>query len=235
MILGLSTGVLLDTLSFEEILSFYKKIGCEAIELSPSHWPFATKELLKDFKYVSVHAGRNFQYDNNEETHQELKALEEKHKEIGFKCAVIHPPFMKDWSVLNKYSLPWVVENMDQTNTIGTTPEEVPAYSLKACCGVVLDLNHCFTHDPTMKLADKFYEVLGGRIKEIHLSGYKDNTDEERHVPLYLTGQLEILKKVKNLPIIGEPSGGTKESLEKEFAFLKQMLQKEFNEDDSAE
>ena len=226
MILGLSTGVLIDStnLKFEEIIDFYKQIGCDAIELSPQHWRSATKESLKDFKYISVHAGAKFSYDHNDATRQEMKDLEGKHKEIGFQCVVIHPPFMKDWSVLKEYHLPWVVENMDNTNTMGTTPEEVLEYAKQAGCNVVLDLNHCFTHDPSMQLADKFYEVLGDRIKELHLSGYGADTDAERHIPLHITKQLQIIKKVKDLPIIGEPSGGTKESLREEFEYLKKIL-----------
>jgi sugar phosphate isomerase/epimerase len=222
MILGLSTGILIDSLKFEEILDFYKELGCEAIELSPDHWRSATKELLKDFKYVSVHAGAKFSYDHSDETFKEMKDLEDKHKEIGFKCVVVHPPFMKDWSVLKNYDLPWVVENMDNTNTMGTTPEEVLEYTREAGCNVVLDLNHCFTHDPTMKLADKFYEVLGDRIVELHIGGYKDK--DNRHIPLHESKQVEILKHVKDLPAIIEIDRGNKESLKAEFEYMKKML-----------
>jgi len=228
MILGLSTGILRESLTIEEILSFYKEIGCEAIELSPDHWQNITKSLLNDFKYISVHAGASFPYADNEETHRELKSLEGKHNEVGFRCVVVHPPDFKDWQVLKRYKLPWAIENMDNLNTLGTTPEEVLAYSKRADCNVALDLNHCFTHDETMKLADQFYEVLGEKIVELHISGYKDRTDEGRHLPLSLTKQLAIIKKAKNIPIIGEADHGTKESAKEEFEYLKEMLKNSF-------
>lgn len=230
MILGLSTGLLRRVLSYEEIISFFKEIGCDAIELAPEHWSLADESLLKDFKYISAHLQADFKYTDNDTTHRELKLLEKKNLEIGFKCVVIHPTAVSDWNVLKDYKLPWAVENMDIVNTVGITPEEILTFSTEANCDVVLDLNHCFTHDRTMKLADKFYEILGEKIIELHLSGYEDSADGKgRHLPLYLTKQTEILEKIKNIPIILEGSIQTKESVREEFKYLKEMVQKKFD------
>jgi sugar phosphate isomerase/epimerase len=224
-ILGLSTGILRDILNFEEIIFFYKEIGCEAIELSPDHWRYATKALLSSFKYISVHTGASFLYTNNKETYNEFKLLEEKHNEVGFKCVVLHPTSVKNWNVFNNYKLPWAIENMDNTNTIGIMSEEILRLIKGNNLNVVLDLNHCFTHDRTMQLADKFYEILDKRIVELHISGYENQTDQGRHLPLSVTKQLEIIKKAKNpLPTIIEMDSGTRDSVKKEFEYLKKAL-----------
>lgn len=225
MTLGLSTGILRERFSLKEILSFYKKIGCRTIELSPSHWKIASNDLLEDFEYVSVHSGADFLYSDDEETHNELKLLEKKHQDINFKCVVVHPNSVKDWSILKKYNLPWAIENMDSTNTVGIKPEEILDLAEENDFKVVLDLNHCFTNDHTMLLADQFFKVLGKRISELHISGYKDNTDQGRHLPLSLTKQSIIIKKTKDLPIIIEMDSGTEDSVRKEFEFLKKILQ----------
>jgi sugar phosphate isomerase/epimerase len=226
MILGLSTGILVDTLEIKEILSFYKKIGCKAIELSPNHLPYIDKSSLEGFSYISTHARTDLIYSDNEETHQALKLLEKKHREIGFKCIVLHPSVVKDWKVFAKYKLPWVIENMDNINGVGITPEQILAYIKITNFNVVLDLNHCYTNDSTMELADKFYKILNNKIVELHMSGYKDSTNQGRHLPLHITKQAEILGKVKDIPIIIEIDSGTKESSEKEFNYLKKVLRK---------
>lgn len=225
MTLGLSTGILRDIFDLKEILAFYKEIGCKVIELSPSHWKNVSNDLLKDFEYVSVHCGAEFLYTDDKETHNELKLLEEKHREVGFKCVVVHPNSVKNWNVLNKYNLPWAIENMDNTNNIGIKPEEILALVKENNFNVVLDLNHCFTNDHTMLLADQFFKVLGKRISELHISGYENNTDQGRHLPLFLTKQSIIIEKAKDLPIIIEMDSGTEDSVKKEFEFLKKALQ----------
>ena len=50
-----------------------------------------------------------------------------------------------------------------------------------------------------------------------------------RHIFLSATRQIEILKHAKDIPIIGEFDFGTKESLKKEFEYLKEGLQREFD------
>ena len=66
---------------------------------------------------------------------------------------------------------------------------------------LVLDVNHCFTNDATFALTRDFYQRLGDRIVQIHLSGF-----QTLHEPLFLTRQKEIVYNIENstVPIIIE-------------------------------
>ena len=225
MILGLSTGTLRNSFEIRDILNFYKQIGCKAVEISQNHLLEVDKSMVSDFGYVSTHARTDLLYQDNEDSHSELKKLESKHNEIGFKCVVIHPDRVKDWSIFSSYKIPWAIENMDNRNSIGKTQEEIHKLIIQTDFNAVIDLNHCFTNDKTMKNANEFYEILKDKIVELHISGYRDSTDEGRHIPLYETKQNEILNAVKNIPTIIEIDSGTKESIEKEFNFVKQKLE----------
>jgi hypothetical protein len=88
---------------------------------------------------------------------------------------------------------------------------------------MVLDLNHCFTNDPSMRLAAEMYAAFGKRISMVHISGF-----EKLHEPLSRTKQLEILTAIpdKNLPIIIESGCDNIEEAKKEYEYIKNFLKK---------
>ena len=85
---------------------------------------------------------------------------------------------------------------------------------------LVLDINHIYTNDSSMKLADIFYKKFGDRISQLHVSGYIDY-----HNPLFETKQMNIIKAIQdfNIPMIIE-SVLSVEDLEKERNYILQAI-----------
>lgn len=224
--IGLSTGTLVNSLPVEKILDFYREINCKIIEISHSHVFSVTPSLISGFDYISVHDSPRRHYGDDMRSKEKLKKLESKCKELSVSRVVIHPNLVNDWTVLKKYEIPWGIENLDSRNTTGTTIEEMRSLIKKTGFGLVIDYNHCYTHDPTMKLAWDFRHALSDSIKEQHISGYKDPTLKGRHLPLSDTGQIEILDIIDcSIPIIIEIDTGSRKIVEKEFLYVNHYLE----------
>jgi uncharacterized protein (UPF0276 family) len=89
---------------------------------------------------------------------------------------------------------------------------------------MVLDLNHCYTNDPTMKLAADIYKEFKDIIKHCHLSGIQDHNNP--HSPLYRL-QIEIIVNAvpsPDLPIIIESGFEDLEDARKEAEYLRREL-----------
>lgn len=84
----------------------------------------------------------------------------------------------------------------------------------------VLDVNHVFTNDATMRLAQEFYDRVGRRLAEIHLSGYAGY-----HEPLHYTRQTKIIAAIRdwNVPIIIE-SELSPATLETELKYITETI-----------
>ena len=84
----------------------------------------------------------------------------------------------------------------------------------------VLDVNHVFTNDETMRLAEELYERVGRRLAEIHLSGYAGY-----HEPLHYTKQTKIIAAIRdfNVPVIIE-SVLSPETLEIELRYITETI-----------
>ncbi len=208
--LGFSTGTLYKHLETKEAISVIKKLGCKVIELGfvkadnffSNQLEKIEKPDLERFEYVSFHAPK-FNYENNEETKNILKRISKFHKTIRqLDLVVFHPDTVKDFSIFNKIDFNVGFENMDRRKESCRSVDDIEVVLLKdQKFRFVLDINHAYTNDPTMKLAEEFYKRLGNKITQIHLSGFKD-----LHDPLFETKQLEIIKAVQDLnaPIIIE-------------------------------
>jgi hypothetical protein len=86
----------------------------------------------------------------------------------------------------------------------------------------VIDINHCYTNDKTLKLLLNFYKNFKDRICEIHISGFI-----KLHEPLYITKQVKFLKsfpEIKNFPIIIESNCADKQEAAKELKYIKKLL-----------
>jgi hypothetical protein len=231
MILGFSTGDLYkthDRLSRETIDAF-RKIGANAIELTVVDMDEAPKLLhlrQKDFagfQWVSIHAPGFDRFDINSmiKFRQTLDIFEKFCGLVKVNSIVFHPDLIGEWAIFENYTFPVLIENMDWKKEIGKYVESMQEIFEKADAPMVLDLNHCYTNDPTMHLAHEMIDAFRDRIMEIHLSGF-----EKEHDPLFQTKQTQILEAVfdHNLPIIIESEFETLEDAQKEFDYIRKYF-----------
>lgn len=233
MLLGFSTGCLHKTHDrlAPSTFALFAKMGANAIELMVHDLEAADRLLalvpedFLHFKYISIHMP-SFDVFNAEETakfRNILAIIEKTEKKIKIDAVVVHPDVVKHWEMFSEYTLPIKIENMDWRKEVGKYTESMQAIFEKFDAPMVLDLNHCYTNDPTMHLAKEMSETFGGRIEEIHLSGF-----EQAHEPLFKTKQVEILEAIPNkrLPIIIESEFETVEEAMTEFEYVKEFLTK---------
>lgn len=231
MLLGFSTGTLHKTHDRLSPATFdvFRKIGANAIELmvydmadAPKLLNLEEKDLL-GFKWISIHAPHFDRFDTNSVIlfRQTLDIFEQFHKKIKVNAIVFHPDEMGDWAMLENYTFPVFIENMDWRKEIGKYLDSMNEIFEKADAPMVLDLNHCFTNDPTMHLATEMIDAFRDRIMEIHLSGF-----ESFHEPLFKTQQKEILEHIfdQQLPIILEAELENEDEAQKEFEYVKNYL-----------
>jgi hypothetical protein len=225
MLLGFSTGCLYKTHEriAKETFAFFRSLGCNAIELKcqdDEHILKLINEIsrvdLLGFQYISLHAPITF-------TVETLELIAKAHEKFHFECIVIHPDEVENWEIFSRFDLPFAIENMDWTKTIGKYVDSMQAIFQKLDTKMVFDINHCLTNDPSLFLAKEMAEQFEDRITEVHLSGF-----ESSHELLHITEQLEILQAIpnKNLPIIIEGVCESEEEAKKEFAYIKKYLLK---------
>ena len=133
-----------------------------------------------------------------------------------------HPDIVDNWDIFDKYKMNWAIENMDSRKERFKTVEELAEFfGKKPGWKFVLDLNHCFSNDKSMKLASDFVDSLGDRIVEIHLSGYSG-----LHDPLFLTKQNFIIDycKKSEAPIIIESVFDDVSQVQKEYDYIRNYL-----------
>ena len=191
-----------------EALSILRNSGCRVVELNSQILEHIGNEKydqiiatnLAGFEYVSMHADV-FEY-GKPGTAEILKEIEHLNHIRQLDLVVFHPDIIFDFGVLANIDLKVGIENMDHNKKSFRSVEDIkdildrfPKF------GFVLDVNHILTNDPTLKSVSTFFDVLGGKIVQYHLSGYKT-----LHDPLFKTKQVEIIQamQIKNLPIIVE-------------------------------
>ena len=229
--LGFSSGTLYEKIypASSEIIERCRQLGCEAIELQ-SGYPDRIASLLENvkaeklegFRYVSMHGPGIARNQLNEKDIKDLlNDLQTLCERFNVSTVVFHPDQVEDWSIFRNYKIPVAIENMDWRKDFGKSVEDVKQVIDKTGCGFVLDINHCFTNDNTMKLADDFLEQLGDKLVEVHLSGF-----EKLHEPLCRTKQDDLIEIVRDLdvPIIIESECDSLEEMKKEYEYIKQRL-----------
>lgn len=228
MIIGFSTGCLYkhyDVLS-PKTIDFFRKAGCNAIELmvqdpsSSSRLKKLQKNDLDGFEYRSIHTP----ILKKGELDDYIKALEvisDIHTKINFDSVVLHPDMFDDFEFLKNFDLPYVVEVMDNRKSSCKNVEDLKNVFEQFDVPMILDVNHCYSNDPTMKLAYDLVGAFGNRIKGIHLSGF-----DTFHEPLFETKQTKIIDAIPNtdLPIIIESVLESVEDINKELEYIKNHL-----------
>lgn len=235
MTLGFVSGSLGSTTTLSR-LDFYRKIGCTALELHTNLEEQMDVELslpliraISNFEYVSLHApGGQFVYDDSPKSEVVLAKMDQWIATLPIKLVVVHPDRIRIPEVLLKRNWPIAIENMDRQKTTGQTIAQMQSFFEKfPKAGMVLDINHTFTLDPSQRLAQEMYAAFAPKIKEVHFSGYINEKD--LHEPITTSGCEHFLKSIpdKQLPIIIEVlvSRQSEEVLQKEFETIRDYLE----------
>jgi len=239
--IGFSTGCLYKNMNpiSKRAVEMIVSTGCNIIELGAGEksriyeLSSIDKSDLSQFEYVSLHAPDDLIYDNNEETLEILKKISENHARLNFDCVVIHPDAVADWSVFDVFDLPIAFENVDEWKDFGKSAQDIKKVFGFGDYGMICDLTHAHTIDSSTKLARDLQKEFTERICHIHLSGYHCfGGDSQKHYPLYLTKQRELLDAViLDRPIViesvlpkcieGDEVEYMKDSLAKELGYVK--------------
>ncbi|KKP77956.1 MAG: hypothetical protein A2271_01380 [Candidatus Moranbacteria bacterium RIFOXYA12_FULL_35_19] len=227
MLLGFSSGCLYKTQKnvSREIFDIIRNTGANAIEVM-CRFDDSIEKLLDEFpcdyfsgfNYVSLHAPKMIMRG----TKETFSLIEKVQNKFNFNLIVFHPDEITDWDVFKNSKIPIGFENMDNRKKSHKTLADMKkAFEIIPNAKFVLDVNHVFTNDRTMRLAKDFIINFSDRLAEIHLSGF-----ETLHEPLFKTKQKEIIDVIpdKNLPIIIESVCETTEEIKEEFKYIKNHL-----------
>lgn len=236
-LVGFTTGSLYKSrLSMKKVLELYLEAGANAVELS-----LATPEELSNFKldeemlsllnkfdFVSIHAPmKDMTYKDDKKTRKVIEQLRRICDKISIRGLVLHPNIIEDFDILNDSNLPFLIENMDHKKNVGTTVEEFKEYYEKYDFDFVLDLQHSYEYDPSMKLAKEFLLAMADRLHHLHVSG--QDSIERRHVLTYRAKNREAIERALKLQIhvpkilegfLEEPD---LEDLKKEIQYVRQF------------
>lgn len=215
MPIGFTTGSLYKTeISFEERVRLYYSAGADAIELSFStpdklfdyDLSEESEENIRKFSSISIHAPwKEVRYKNDDNTIRIIEKLRTLCDKFPVTGLVLHPDTIDDFDILEQSGLPFLIENMDRRKTYGTHPDQFRELKKKYSFGFVLDVEHAYEHYSSMQLAKEFIEVMGDRLKHMHISGCSET---EIHVPVCCADNreaiTEILKIGVNVPKILE-------------------------------
>lgn len=234
--IGFSTGCLyksgIDIFS-ADLLAYFRSIGCTAIELNAleekhiDRLESLTREDVEGFAYVSLHGpALGITFTDDAQTRSILDRIVELHKKLTFQSIVIHPDRVQDWNVLDSYldRIPLSIENMDNRKSVARDISEFNQFALDTRYSIVVDIQHCFTNDPSYNLANDFLETYNERITHVHLSGYDK---VHHHWGLFRTRQQELVRQAhrSQKPIIIESRVLCVEELSCELDYVKQLLQ----------
>ncbi|MEK6757488.1 MAG: hypothetical protein AABX88_00015 [Nanoarchaeota archaeon] len=206
--IGFTTGSLYRSeIPFEKRIELYHSLGANAIELSfgtPTQlFEFQLSEKItkdiKKFKFITIHAPwKEVRYNESSETRQIINKLKTLNNKFSVKGIVLHPDTIDDFDILVRSGLPFLLENMDKRKDFGTLPKHFEELKNKYNFDFVLDLQHAYEHDHSMQLTKNLIELMGKRLKHMHVSGH---TKSEIHVPTYLADNKDAITKILKLRV----------------------------------
>jgi len=218
-------------------LSQHNKIlndgGANAIEVHLGHERNIEKDLLHG-AYIDNYTHRSFHLpglSSDRVTQGILDKVKEFHERHNFHAILLHPDTIdspQTWRALQLSGLPIAIENMDKRKKSGFRIEELKEIIYKFNFGLVLDVQHAYEHDPTMRYAEMLLEELGDKIVYLHVSG---ENDQSYHALVKdSTNREEILNFLKklysqiNVPIILEGDYSNPIELAEEIKLLTEAL-----------
>ena len=208
-IAGISLGWIFDTVpdTLCNILRFLRVNGADAIELCLNlvrlrHLVlFLSEEMetsLAQFYYVSLHLP---EISWRREDPLTTEVVERTSfllssflpSSVPVRALVVHPNTIEDWGWLARSNREWLGEKiavefpMDTDKESGRSLAELREIRDKfPGFDFVLDVQHAYENDPTGSLALEAAEIMGSRLRHIHVSGQKQRQDElSRHSFLY--------------------------------------------------
>lgn len=188
-------------------------------------------EACQQFQHVSVHAPLRDAFFGKHDT-ELLEKLKEVALRTNARYIVFHPDMIDDAAFLEATLGKLVaLENMDNRKKIGQSATDLQRFfEIMPSASFLLDLNHVFTLDKTMKLAETLFQLFSDRLVGYHISGYGNET--LLHTLLYQTQELEILRGIPDQSFIAIHEGTLHEgdSLQQEYDFIQGFLA---NEDSS--
>lgn len=235
MLIGFSTGAFYKTVIGKfsnQAFSLLRKCDTNAIELSCldvndlSDLGSIRPNTVSSFKFKSLHApALEFAYKDEDDTHQVLEHIKSLHHRFSFDCIIFHPDRIENWDVFKKYSaLPIAIENMNSKKPAGKTVQQMRNILQKGDFKMLLDLQHCYSNDPTLQLAQDMYEEFKSIIVELHLSGQTNIPGQ--HTPLYKTKQIQIIKAIpdRNIPLIIESPVEKSDEILQEYEYIRRSI-----------
>lgn len=183
MILGYTSGRFTDKEVFLDRLRFFKKIGCNALEIHLKLGDFGIFSCIEevgqeasDFDYVTIHAPAEPGWLSDSAPAKDTIAQMDKLRQAtGAQVMVVHPDVIVEPEILHRLDWPLAIENMDWRKSDGRWVDQLSRwFEIYPEAAMVLDLNHVYTNDRSMQLGRDLWQNFSGRIKHLHLSSFVD-------------------------------------------------------------
>lgn len=190
-------------------------------------------DVFNKFKYKSIHLPvveeisgvKSFLSYPDTNIELQLGIIDQIIMESSPNTVLIHPDQVNDFDwVSKKYGSQLAFENMDSEKKFGKTINDIKNVFRKCPQAKwVFDVNHIYTYDNSMKLADDFYNAFKDRLTHYHLSGYGGF-----HDALCLSKEDIILKGIISFdfPIIDEGNLLLKNVLNEEYEYILERIGK---------
>jgi len=237
--LGYSVGGSTNQYSLKKKIEILLSVENFAVELSYITGMGRNKELdqedidrIKQFDFVSIHAPALISEDPkiwikypSTEGNIAIEKLLKVAQQIDANAILFHPDLIEDFDWLNKQIGDLLVfENMDAGKSFGKTIDDLKnIFNRSPQAKWVCDVNHIYTMDNTMKLAEEFHNQFQNKLSYYHLSGYGGF-----HDALHISQEDVILQGIKDLsvPIINEGQAlrDGEDSLQKENKYILDRL-----------
>lgn len=185
---------------------------CSAIEFNDRIEEYSQEpsqifiDIAKSYDYRSIHLPVLLSFEESRTAIDYWLKFADK---IDAHSFTLHPTNMQSFDWLNQaFDERLALENMDWRKDYGKSVKDmVHALNIVEGAGWIYDLNHVYTNDESMSLADDFMKALEKRLRHYHISGFGD--DNLPHTSLFTTKQDEIIKKLTRTdkPIIIESFG----------------------------
>ena len=243
LVIGPSTGWLYakEVYSLAQQKAILLAAGANAVEVCLATWDGSGDKRFLSLRQGGLLGGQVFDYRslhladvNDQEPERQFEIAEEVMLYCGASVALTHP-----LKVLGEYpvacyermvasGIPLALENMDSRKDSGFLLQELE-YLVKATgCSFVLDVQHAYEHDSTMKYADDLLEVLKGELAHLYVSGQTSGNNHSLVCKAANAKQIiEFVGRVlsvKNVPLILEGEYATAEELQQEIDFLASEL-----------
>lgn len=233
-LVGFSTGCLYQfNMPLVDKLKVYLRAGATVLELS-----FATlNDLLafeptaadiskfRKFTKITIHAPwKGIRYfDGSNAANLVVNKIMALNDIFYVSGVVFHPDIIDNFDALELTPLPVLIENMDINKEFGISVEEIAMIKVRYNFGFVLDIQHAYEHDSSLALAREMTQVMGDRIRHLHVSGQNSSS---RHAPVFEADNKQeicnLLKIMPSVPVVleGVLSGDVSVISKQEIAYV---------------